>query len=127
MTRAPQKSIARPANLFRLLSEFTLLLLGGLLVLLSLTRPERLPRYPSALIFVGILFVYWGVRAWIKPEEDTPGPHTHIRAGSLALVGALTLAIPLSPRQDVNWLLGVVGGILVLRGLLGGALFVRSS
>ena len=87
---------------------------------------RRLPRYPSALIFVGILFVYWGVRAWIKREEDTPGPHTHIRAGSLALVGALTLAIPLSPRQDVNWLLGVVGGFSCSEDFSGGALFVRA-
>lgn len=79
------------------------------------------------MIFLGILFIYWGVRAWIKREEDTPRLHRHIRAGSLALVGAFTLAIPLLPRRDVNLLLGIAGAVLVLRGLIGGALFVRSN
>lgn len=53
MTGAPQKSVATPANLFRLLSEFILLLLGALLVLLALTRPARLPEAPGCFDFPG--------------------------------------------------------------------------
>jgi hypothetical protein len=49
--------VAAPTNLFRLLSEFILLLLGSLLILLALTRRVGLPARPEALVFLGALFV----------------------------------------------------------------------
>lgn len=119
--------MANPLNLFRLLSEFILLLLGALLILLALTRPTRLPARPAALLFLGVLFVYWGVRAWLKREPDITRMQTHLRGGSLVLVGLFVLAIPLSPLGYANLLLGIAGAVLVLRGLGGALLSVRKA
>jgi hypothetical protein len=94
-----------PANLFRLLSEFILLLLGALLILLALTRRVGLPARPAALIFLGVLFVYWGIRAWMRREPESTRVQTHIRAGSLVLVGVFVLGIPLLPLRHANLLL----------------------
>jgi hypothetical protein len=119
--------MAAPANLFRLLSEFILLLLGALLILLALTRRVGLPARPQALIFLGVLFVYWGVRAWMRREQDSSRAQTHLRAGSLVLVGLFVLGIPLLPLRHANLLLGIAGAVLVLRGILSALLSFRKA
>ena len=120
-------AMATPLNLFRLLSEFILLLLGALLILLALTRPARLPARPMALLFLGVLFVYWGVRAWMRREPDITRAQTHLRGGSLVLVGLFVLAIPLFPLRLANLLLGIAGVVLVLRGLGSALLSVKRA
>lgn len=116
-----------PANLFRLLNEFIVLLLGGMLILLAITRGVALPARPSALIALGVFLVYWGLRAWMRPELNSSRIHAAIRAGSLALVGALVITIPLLPLRHSATLLSLAGGILVLRGILGITLLARST
>src|SRR5579863_853029 len=54
--------MAIPQNLFKLLSEFIVLLLGALLILLSISGRIGLPERPAALIALGIVFIYWGAR-----------------------------------------------------------------
>jgi hypothetical protein len=120
-------AMATPINLFRMLSEFILLLLGALLILLALTRRVGLPARPAALIFLGVLFVYWGLRAWMRREPDLTRAQTHLRAGSLVLVGLLVTAIPLSPLRHANLLLGTAGAVLVLRGIAGALLSLKPS
>ena len=117
MSSRETSQMATPANLFRLLSEFILLLLGALLILLALTRQVGLPARPAALVFLGVLFVYWGIRAWMRREPDSTRAQTHLRAGSLVLVGLFVLGIPLLPLRDANLLLGIAGTVLVLRGI----------
>ena len=80
-------NMAIPQNLFKLLSEFIVLLLGALLILLSVSGRIGLPARPVALIALGVVFVYWGVRAGMRPDAKTPRLEARIRAGSLALVG----------------------------------------
>jgi hypothetical protein len=115
------------ANLFRLLNEFIVLLLGALLMLLARSGRVGLPSRPAALIALGIVFLYWGFRAWIRPEPKVTRLQSRIRAGSLALVGFFILAIPLAALRNAPMLLGLAGGVLVLRGILGMILFVRSA
>lgn len=115
------------ANLFRLMSEFIVLLLGGLLVLVAATGRAGLPARPAMLLGLGVIFVYWGARAWMRPEPKTTRMQRIIRAGSLALVGVVIAAIPYLPVRDTNLLVGIAGGVLVLRGLLGGALSLRQA
>ncbi|HKV03825.1 MAG TPA: hypothetical protein VJO53_01830 [Candidatus Acidoferrales bacterium] len=115
------------ANLFRLLNECILLLLGALLILLALTRRVGLPGRPLALALVGAILVYWGARALLRREAEAERLQTRIRAGSLLLVGLLVLGIPILPLRDAEFLLGLAGCVLVLRGLVGGALAVRGS
>lgn len=121
------EAMAKPLNLFRLMSEFIVLLLGALLMLLALTRTVRLPARPVALIFLGVLFVYWGVRAWLRREPDVPRAQTHLRAGSLVLVGLLVLGIPVLPLRLANLLLGTAGAVLVMRGLAGAVLSFKKA
>lgn len=104
-------------NLFRLLSEFILLLLGAVLILLALTRPVGLPARPAGLVFLSVVFIYWGVRAWRRGEPDSSRAQAHLRAGSLVLVGLFVLGIPLLPLRRANLLLGMAGAVLVLRGI----------
>jgi hypothetical protein len=115
------------ANLFRLVSEFIVLLLGAFLLLIAATGRAGIPTRPAALVGLGVLFLYWGARAWMRPEPKTSRTQRAIRAGSLALVGVLVAAIPFLPLRDANLLVGIAGGVLVLRGLLGGALSLRQA
>jgi hypothetical protein len=114
-----------PAALFRVLNEFIVLLLGALLVLLAISRGVALPARPAALIAIGALLIYWGVRAWIRPEPKATRWLKIIRSASLALVGVLVLGILAFPLRDAEILLMVAGGVLVLRGILAAILFAR--
>jgi hypothetical protein len=113
------------AKLFQLLNEAIVLLLGALLILLAVSGRVGLPTRPAALIALGVVFIYWGARAWIRPELSSTHRAAKIRAGSLVLVGAFVLGIPISPLRFVPLLLDLAGGVLVLRGILG-VLFARS-
>jgi hypothetical protein len=117
--------MASTANLFRILSEFIFLLLGGLMILIAFTRTIGLPAHPAALVILGVVLIYWGIRTSMRsgpPEDRWP---TRIRAGSLALVGLLVLGIRLLPLQKAPLLLEMAGTVLVLRGLTGAVLLMR--
>lgn len=114
------------AQLFRLVNEFIVMLLGAFL-LLGATGRAGLPARRTALVGLGVLFLYWGARAWMRPEPKTSRLQTTIRAGSLAIVGTLVAAIAFLPVRDANLVLGIAGAVLVLRGLLGGALSLRKA
>jgi hypothetical protein len=116
-----------PATLFRLLSEFIVLLLGTLLILLALTRNVGLPERPVALVILGVVLIYWGIRALMRLSPEAERLQTRIRAGSLVLVGLLVLGIRFLPLRNAGLLLGVAGGVLVVRGLAGGVLLARRS
>jgi hypothetical protein len=115
------------AKLFALLSEFVVLLLGGLLLFIALTRPVGLPARTMTLVLVAILFLYMAMRAWMRREPPAIRQQTHIRAGSLVLVALLIFAITLLPLHFANLLLGLAGCVLVCRGLLGAVVIVRRS
>jgi hypothetical protein len=124
-----RQTIAMPsaANLFRLLSELIVLLLGGLLILISLTGTVGLPAYPAALVVVGVVLIYWGIRAWMRPGQASDRWPTRIRAGSLVLVGVLVLGIRILPLRDTVALVVLAGSVLVVRGIAGMALLVRRT
>jgi hypothetical protein len=113
------------ANLFRLLSEFMVLLLGALLIVLAISRPVGVPASPIALVIVGIVLIYLGARAWIRPSENRL--QARIRGGSLLVVGICVLGIRWLPLRDESLLLELGGAVLVLRGLVGGILLARQK
>jgi len=115
------------ANLVRLINEFVLLLLGALILLLAFTGRVALSDRPWAFAAVGVIFLYWGARAWARPEQPRNQLRAEVRAGSLALVGAAILAVPFFPRHLAGILLGIAGGVLVIRGLLAAALSLRGN
>jgi hypothetical protein len=113
-----------PATLFRLLSEFIVLLLGALLILLALTRTVGLPGSPAAMVILGLVLTYWGLRAVMRPVAEAERLPTRIRAGSLVVMGILVLGIRFLPLRHAELLLGIAGGVLVARGLAGGVLLL---
>ena len=115
------------ANLFRVLSEFIVLLLGALLILLAVTGRVGLPGSPAALVLLGVVLIYWGVRALARKQAESERTHALIRAGSLVVVGILVLAVRVVPVRYADLLLELAGGVLVLRGLVGGVLFARRT
>jgi hypothetical protein len=115
------------ATLFRLLSEFVLVLLGAMLILIALTRTVGLPVYPVALWILGAALVYRGVRVWMRPPEPADRWPTRIQAGSLALVGFLVLGIRLLPLGYTALLVALVGGVLMLRGIAAAVLLARGK
>jgi hypothetical protein len=116
-----------PATLFRLLSEFIVLLLGALLILLALTRPVGLPGRPFSMVILGVGLIYWGARAIARPGAKADRLQSRIRAGSLIVVGLLVLAIRYLPPRSAELLLALAGGVLVIRGLVGGVLLARRT
>ncbi len=119
--------MASAINPFRLLSEFIVFLLGALLIMLAFSGRVGLPTRPAALIALGAFFVYWGVRAGIKPEPGLRPYESRTRAISLALVGFSILAMLMVPLRLAPLMLGVAGVILVFRGLLGAVFSLRRS
>ena len=120
-------SVLSPPNLFRLLNEFIILLLGALLILLAANRGVARPARPSAMIALGVLLIYWGLRARLRRQPSEASTTVNLRCGSLILVGIFILAIPLLPLRYADILLALAGGVLVLRGVLGGILSARES
>jgi hypothetical protein len=121
----PDKKMTAAINPFRLVSEFIVFLLGALLILLAVSGRVGLPARPAALIALGAFFVYWGVRAGIKPEPGLRAYESRTRAASLALVGLSILGIPMLPMRFAATMLGIAGVVLVLRGLLGAVFSLR--
>ncbi len=124
----PEKGrMPAPLNLFRLLNEFIVLLLGALLALMAATHTMVLPSHPALLIVLGFVFVFWAARAWARPVPKEGQMMTGVRAGSLGIVGILLVAIPLLSLGRANLLLGIAGAVLVVRGIVGGLLSFRQA
>jgi len=113
------------SDLFALLNELIVLLLGGLLILLALTHSLALPSRPALLIVLGTIFIFWASRTWAQPAPNG-GFEAAVRAGSLAIVGGLLIAIPLFGIGQANLLLQITGAVLVIRGIVGACLFLRA-
>jgi hypothetical protein len=130
------------AKLFRLLSEFLMFLLGGMLLLLALTGRVGRPARPAAFIFLGAVLVYWGLRAPlglgrprrpIAPQDSAvakkgdPRFLEILQAVSLSVLGAAVVGISLAGVRYNAWLLALAGASLVLRGLLASFYLVRRA
>lgn len=105
-------------NPFRLLSEFILLCLGALLLVIAISGRVAMRVNPVGLILVGILFLYMAARAATKPEEGVTRVQTYVRAASLAIVGIVLLNIAIFHSRYTLVLLAIAGAVLILRGLL---------
>ena len=118
--------MVRPEKLLRIFAELAMFLLGMLLVLVAVSGRLFWDRRSVAWVAVGIFLIYWGVRAWVRRRGVGPWRVERLRSGSLALVGVLMLAMSRVPFDFVGPLLGVAGGVLILRGLFSVALVARS-
>jgi hypothetical protein len=115
-----------PARLFHVLSELLFVLLGLLLVQVALSGRLLFDRRSPWWIGLGAVLVCWGVRAWARAGRYA-GRRGHIvRGASLALVGAVVIAIAWVPFTLVGPLLALAGAALVLRGITSAILAWRA-
>jgi len=119
-----------PANLFRMLTEFIFILLGGFLVSVGLSHRFFFdPRKPGWLLLGGVL-VYWGARAFVKTARAARTAErtaTQIGGASLAVVGFMMLGLAFVEFRWVGVILASAGVILALRGLVGAVLALRTD
>src|ERR1700722_18776042 len=115
------------ATLFRLLSEFILLLLGAMLILIALTRTVGLPAYPAALLILGVVLIYWGVRILVRPRQPADRWPTRIQAGWRMRAGFVGLGSRLLPLHDTALFVALTGGVLMLRGITVAVLLARAK
>ena len=122
-----------PANLFRMMTEFIFILLGGFLVWLGLS--DRLdagnfnPRGP-AWLGLGAVLIYWGARTWAKTARaarTSDRAIAQVGGASLILVGFMMLSLVLVEFRWVGIVFAAAGTILALRGILAAVLSLRSD
>jgi hypothetical protein len=122
-----------PANLFRMMTEFIFILLGGFLVWLGLSGrldPRNFnPRGPAWLL-LGAVLIYWGTRTLAKTASAA---RTWDRAAalvggaSLILVGIMMLSLAFVEFRRAGMVFAVAGAILALRGILAAVLSLRAD
>jgi hypothetical protein len=115
------------AKLFGLFNELVMFLLGAMIFLLAWTGRVGRPARSVALILLGLVLVYWGLRAWMRRESGPEGRLALLQAASLGIVGILVLAVAFLPVAYTDLLLMISGGVLALRGIAGGVLVMRRA
>jgi len=108
------------------LSEFIVMLLGGFLILLSVSRTIGVPSKP-VMIILGVIVVYWALRSWMRKEPASARLQTHVRAGSLAILGLIMITIALVSLSFANMLVTLAGCVLVVRGIIAALLTLRRT
>ena len=119
-----------PASLLRMTNEMIFVLLGGLLVWVGWSNRFMFDPRKPAWLGLGVILVYWGVRAWMKTRRAArTAERTAVRLGgaSLAIVGLMMLSLVFVEFRWVGPLLALAGGILVLRGLVSAVLALRTN
>ncbi len=114
-----------PERLLRFTIELIFMLLGALVIWLALGRGIYVDRHSVSWLILSVALILWGVRALYRPGQWWARWENWTRGLSLALLGALMMAISRVPFLMVGPLLACGGILLVLRGLIGCALFFR--
>ena len=122
-----------PANLFRMMTEFIFILLGGFLAWLGLSGRLELgnfnPRGP-AWLGLGAVLIYWGARTWAKTARAARTSErtvAQVGAASLILVGLMMFSLLFVEFRRVGMVFAAAGGILALRGILAAVLSLRTD
>ena len=122
-----------PANLFRMMTEFIFILLGGFLVWLGLSGrlvPGNFnPRGP-AWLGLGAALIYWGARTLAKTARAARTADrivAQVGGISLILVGLIMLSLAFVEFRLVGIVSAVAGMILALRGILAAILSLRTD
>ena len=113
-------------RLLRLIIELIFAMLGALVAWLGLARHIAVDRHSVSWLILGVVLILWGLRALYRPGQWWLRWENWTRGLSLGLLGILMLVISRVPFMWVAPMLAVAGGLLVLRGIIGSALILRS-
>jgi hypothetical protein len=114
-----------PQQALRITIEIIFVLLGGLVVWLGLSEHILFDRRKPGWLLLSAVLIVWGVRALYKPGQWWSRMEQWTRGLSLALLGAVMLAISRVPFLWVGRLLAFAGVLLMLRGLIGTVLILK--
>ena len=114
-----------PDRLLGLLIELVFVLLGGLVIWLGLARHAYVDRHGTGWIMLSVGLLIWGLRALYSPGQWWRRWQNWTRGLSLAMLGALMLAMTRAPFSWVAPMLAACGGLLVLRGAMASFLILR--
>lgn len=114
-----------PERLLRVMIELIFVLLGGLVAWLALRGHLFVDRHGRMWLILSVVLILWGLRALYKPGEWWARWENWTRGLSLALLGALMLAITRVPFPWVEPMLVAGGAVLVLRGIVASTLLLR--
>jgi hypothetical protein len=114
-----------PERLLRFMIELIFVLLGSLVIWLGLSRRIYVDRHSTAWLILSVALILWGLRALYKPGQWWLRWQNWTRGLSLSLLGVLMLVISRVPFAWVGPMLAAVGGLLVLRGMIGAFLIFR--
>jgi hypothetical protein len=115
-----------PAKLLHIFTELLLVPLGSLLVWVALTGRFWWDRRSPVWVGLGVVLIYWGVRAFARAGRYATRWEHRTRGGSLALLGVMMLAIAALPFAWVQPLLVAAGGVVATRGVVCAALAARN-
>jgi hypothetical protein len=115
-----------PERILRLTIEIIFLLLGVLVAWLGTSWRIFFDRRAPIWMILSVALIVWGLWALYSPGPWWKRGENWTRGLSLTLLGIVMLAISRVPFHWVGPLLGIAGSILVLRGIIGSALVVRS-
>ncbi|OLB26485.1 MAG: hypothetical protein DMG41_09230 [Acidobacteria bacterium] len=114
-----------PERLLRIMIELIFVLLGGLVAWFALRGHILVDRHGRMWLILSIVLMLWGLRVLHKPGQWWVRGESWTRGLSLALLGALMLAITRVPFAWVEPMLAAGGAILVLRGIVASTLLLR--
>jgi hypothetical protein len=122
-----------PANLFRMMTEFIFILLGGILVWVGLSGRLVLgnfnPRGP-AWLGLGAVLIYWGARTMAKTARAARTADrlvAQVGGTSLILLGLMMLSLGVVEFRRVGIIFAAAGAVLALRGILAAVLSLRAD
>jgi hypothetical protein len=122
-----------PANLFRMMTEFIFILLGGFLAWLGLSGRVELgnfnPRGPGWL-GLGAVLIYWGARTFAKTARSArtwDRTVAQVGGASVILVGLMMLSLVFVEFRRVGMVFVGAGSILALRGILAAVLSLQAD
>jgi hypothetical protein len=115
-----------PQQVLRITIEIIFVLLGGLVVWLGLSGHILFDRRKPGWLVLSLAVIFWGLRALYKPAKWWSRTEQWTRGLSLTLLGVVMLAISRVSFQWVGPLLAVAGFMLIIRGLIGSALVLRT-
>lgn len=113
-------------RLLRIMVEAIFVLLGVLVVWLGLTGRIFFDRRSLGWLAVSAIVLVWGVRGLYEPSRVLSRGENWSRGISLAVLGAVMLAIARVPFGWVGLLLALAGVVLAVRGIVGVALVARA-